>query len=102
MKRTALIIVLLGLLVVELLLLEVFIPFGWHHPLSETLNRFFPAQPYEPHPRMDVEMEEILRQHTSLRIALYLLTGALAAGNAFLILKAWKALRNSKSPSPQT
>jgi hypothetical protein len=73
MKKTVLIILLLGLLVVELLLLEVFIPFGWHHPLSETLNRFFPAQPYEPHPRMDLEIDEILRQHTSLRIALYLL-----------------------------
>jgi hypothetical protein len=102
MKRTALLILLLGLLVIELLFLEVFIPYGWHHPLSETLDPFFPAQPYEPHPRMDLEIEEILRQHASLRIALYLFTGALAAGNAFLIFKAWKALRGSKSPSPQT
>ena len=51
---------------------------------------------------MDLEIEEILRQHASLRIALYVLTGTLATGNAFLIFKVWKAHRRSKSPSPQT
>ena len=51
---------------------------------------------------MDLEIEEILRQHASLRIALCVLTSTLATGNAFLIFKVWKAHRRSKSPSPQT
>jgi hypothetical protein len=102
MKRTAFLIVLLGLVVLELLLLEGFVPYGWHHPISGALDHIFPSQEYKPHPNMDWEIEMVLRQHPSIRIGLYLLTAALATGNAFLISKVWKAWRRPKLTSPQT
>jgi hypothetical protein len=102
MKRTAFLLLLAGLVIIELLLLEGFIPYGWHHPMSELLNHFFPAPPYEPHAHMDLEIEMVLRQHYSLRIGLYLLTAALATGNAFLISKVWKAWLRLKPSFPQT
>jgi hypothetical protein len=102
MKRTAFLIVLLGLVVLELLLLEGFVPYGWHHPISEALDHIFPSQEYKPHPNMDWEIEMVLRQHRLLRIGLYLFTAALATGNAFLISRVWKAWRRLKLSSPQT
>jgi hypothetical protein len=101
MKRTAFLFVLLGLVVLELLLLESFVPYGWHHPISWAFDHILPAQEYKPHPNMDWEIEMVLRQHRSFRIGLYLLTAALAAGNAFLISKVWKACRRLKLSSPQ-
>jgi len=102
MKRTALLFLLAGLVIIELLLLEGFIPYGWHHPISGVLSQIFPAQEYKPHPNMDWEIEMALRQHHSLRIGLYLLTAALVTGNALLISKVWKARRRLKTSSSQT
>jgi hypothetical protein len=102
MKRAAVLIVLLGLVVLELLLLESLVPYRRHHPVSEALGHIFPSQEYQPHPNMDSEIEIVLRQHRSLRIGLYLLTAALATGNAFLISRVWKAWRLLKLSSPQT
>jgi hypothetical protein len=102
MKRTAFLFVLLGLVVLELLLFESFIPYGWHHPVSWVLDRIFAAQEYKPHPNMDWEIEMVLRQHHSVRIGFYLFTAALATGNALLISKVWKAWRRLKLTSPQT
>ncbi len=102
MKRTAVLIVLLGLVVLELLLLESFVPYGWHHPISGLLDHIFPGREYKPHPNMDLEIETVLRQNPSLRIFLYLVTGVLAAGNAILISKVWNAWRRLKPSSPQT
>jgi hypothetical protein len=102
MRRTAFLIVLLGLVFLELLLLESFVPYGWHHPISGVLGHIFPSQEYKPHPNMDWEIEIVLRQHHSLRIGLYLLTAALTIGNAFLISKVWKAWRRLEPSSPQT
>jgi hypothetical protein len=101
MKRTAFLIALLGLVVLELLLLESFVPYGWHHPILGALDHIFPSQEYKPHPNMDWEIEMVLRQHSSLRICLYLLTAAFASGNAFLISKVWKVWRRLKPSSTQ-
>jgi len=35
MKRVALVILLLVLVMLELLLLEGFLPYGWHHPMYD-------------------------------------------------------------------
>ena len=100
MKRAFLLLLLVGLVVIELFLLESFLPYGWHHPMSELVNHIFPSEEYKPHPHMDWEIEMMLRQHPGLRIVLYVVTGALAVGNAFLMSKVWKASR-SKPSSPQ-
>jgi hypothetical protein len=102
MKRTALLSILVLLVLIESWLLESFIPYGWHHPLSELLSHIFPAQEYKPHPNIGWEIEEVLRQNPSLRIGVYLLTGTLAIGNAILISKVWKGLQQPKPVSSQT
>ena len=102
MRRAALLILLLALAVVGLLLLESFLPFEWPHPISALLNRLFSGQPYAPHPRMDLEIEMVLRQQLAWRLGSYLVTAALATGNAFLMSRVWKACRSFKPSSPQT
>jgi hypothetical protein len=102
MKRAALVILLLVLVVLELLLLEGFLPYGWHHPIYELFQRIFLGQPYAPHPRMDLEIEMVLRQHLSWRIGFYLGAAALAIANGVLILKASSALRKAHSQAAQS
>ena len=93
MKRSLLLLLVVVLVVFELFLLEGFLPYKWHHPISDQLDRVFPSQKYEPHPNMDWEIETVLSQHPVYRIVLYLITALLATGNALLISKIWKARR---------
>ncbi len=102
MKRAGLLFLLVALVLVELILLEGFVPYGWPHPVSGMLNRILPTQEYKPHPNMDLEIEMVLRQHHTLRIVFYVLTGISAVGNALLISKTWKVWRRSKPPSSRT
>ena len=91
MKRSFLLVLVVVLVVFELFLLEGFLPYEWHHPISVQLDRIFPSQIYAPHPNMDWEIETVLRQHPTYRIVLYLITALLATSNALLISKIWKA-----------
>jgi hypothetical protein len=97
MKRVLLAFLIIVLILLELWLLESFLPSGWHHPIDELLQHIFPLQPYDPHPRMDLEFESALRQHLSWRIGIYLAGVALALGNGFAISKVWSAFRRSAS-----
>jgi hypothetical protein len=97
MKRSLLLLLTTLLVVFELFLLEGFLPYRWDHLISEQLDRIFRVQKYEPHPNMDLEIETVLREHPSYRIALYVITAAIATGNAFLIAKVWKARRRLES-----
>jgi hypothetical protein len=101
MKRSLLLVLVVVLVVFELFLLEGFLPYDWRHPISEQLDRIFPAQRYDPHPNMDWEIETVLRQHPLYRITLYLITAALATGNAFLIVKVWHARGRLEPPTNQ-
>jgi hypothetical protein len=101
MKRSLLLLLVIVLMVFELFLLEGFIPYEWRHPMSEQLGRIFPAPRYDPHPNMDWEIETVLRQHRSYRIALYLITAVLASGNACLIVMIWNIRGRLESPSNQ-
>jgi hypothetical protein len=92
-KRSLLLLLVVVLVVFELFLLEGFLPYKWHLPISDQLDRIFPSQKYEPHPNMDWEIETVLSQHPTYRIVLYLITALLATGNALLISKIWKARR---------
>ncbi|HLK03330.1 MAG TPA: hypothetical protein VKT53_02740 [Candidatus Acidoferrum sp.] len=100
MKRAALILLFLALLLLELWILESFLPYAWRHPISELFDRLFPSQPYPQHD-MGLEFEMFFREHPLWRIADYVLTAFLATANAFLISKVWNALRQPLSPPPQ-
>jgi hypothetical protein len=102
MRRVLLLVVMIGLLGLELALLEAYLPYEWSDPISERVDRFFHTEPYAPHPNMDWEFELDFRQHPSHRIAMYVITAILATGNAFLIAKVWKTqkrLAESSSPN---
>jgi hypothetical protein len=92
MRRTLLLLVLAGLFLLEVVLLEAYLPYEYTHAVSERLDRIFHTKPYPPH-QMDWEFELDFRQHPSHRIVMYLITAVLATGNAFLIVKVWKARR---------
>ena len=91
MKRAFLLLVVALPVIIELVLLEGFLPYQWHHHIAEHVNRVFPTLPYQPHPNMDWEIETILRDHPFYRIAVYLVNAVLATGNALLIAKLSKA-----------
>lgn len=100
MKRAAFILLLLALLLLELWILEGFLPYGWRHPISELYDYLFPSQPYSPH-NVGLEFEMFLREHLLWRIGGYVFIALLATANGFLITKVWKALRQPPSPPPQ-
>jgi hypothetical protein len=50
------------------------------------------------HPLLGQEIEQVVREHGGLRIALYATTVALLIGNAFFIPWVWRLLR-SQSPA---
>jgi|SRR3979490_2493036 len=91
MRRALLLLVLVGLFLLELALLEAYLPYEQTHAISERLDRIFHIRPYPPHQDMDWEFELDFRQNPSHRIAIYLIIAVLATGNAFLIVKVWKA-----------
>jgi hypothetical protein len=102
MKRTLLLVVLAGLVLLELVILEAYLPYEYSHAISERFDRILHTKPYPPHQYMDWEFELHYRQHPSHRIVMYVITAVLATGNAFLIAKVWKARRRLKPPPPQT
>src|SRR5579859_5723348 len=62
MKRSALILLFLALLLLELWILESFLPYAWRHPVSGLFDRISPSQPYPPH-NIGLEFEMFLRDH---------------------------------------
>ena len=98
MRRTLLLLVLAGFFLLELALLEAYLPYEYAHTISERLDRILRTKPYPPHQYMDWEFELDFRQHPAHRVAMYLITAVLATGNAVLIAKVWKARRSLKSP----
>jgi hypothetical protein len=102
MKRPLLLLLAVVLVVFELFLLEEFLPYQYQHAISVQMERAFLTPRYDPHPNMDWEIETVLQQHPSYRIALYLITLAMATGNAFLIAKVWKIRGRLARPSDRT
>jgi len=77
-------------------LLESFLPYTSRHPISEPFDRISPRQPHQRH-NIAFEFEMFLRNQLLLRIAGYVFTALLAIGDAILISKVWKALRQPPS-----
>jgi hypothetical protein len=92
-KRAALVITLVALIIIEIGLLEGFLPYRWRHAVHEQSERVFPSQKYDPHPDMDWEFELDYRQHPSHRVAMYGFLGTLVLGVAYLISKVSRRLR---------
>ena len=94
-KRAMLVIALAGLFVIEIGLMESFLPYKWQHEIYQQSERIFPSEKYDPHPDMGWEFELDYRQHPSHRVAMYGLLGTLVLGVAYLISKVWRRLRQA-------
>jgi hypothetical protein len=92
-KRAMLVIALVGLIIIEIGLLEGFLPYRWQHAIHQQSERIFPSAKYDPHPDMGWEFELDYQQHPSHRVAMYGFLGALVVGAAYLISKVWRRLR---------
>lgn len=71
LKRVALVLALAGLAVIEIGLLESFLPYEWSRAIHQQTERVFPSAKYAPHPDMDWEFELYYRQHPAHRFAAY-------------------------------
>lgn len=101
MKKVLLTILLISLVLLELVICTDFLPIEWRHAINERIPNVFsdPAHDWSrvTHPRMDLEMDEVIRQHLWLRIASYVFTALLLAANTVLIRIVWQRLRGTKS-----
>jgi len=92
-KKGLLLVTLSGLLYLGAGLLEGFLPYEWRHAIDQRFERIFSRRVYAPHPDMDLEFEMDFRQHPGHRLVEFALLGVLAIGDAYLILRVWRAIR---------
>src|SRR5229473_6591987 len=92
LKKTLLLLALLGLVVVEARLLEGFFPYEWPHPINQLIERAFPTPRYDPHPNMSWEIELVLREHPWYRDVEYVAPSLLVLGDGCLVVLVWRVL----------
>lgn len=102
-KKILLSIVVIPLMVIELSICTGFLPVEWQHTISERIPWKLSESPnlwsLVTHPRTDLEMEDVFREHLSLRIASYIFIAILLAVNSILIRVVWKRARAIKGIS---
>lgn len=96
-NRVVLLSILACLIVVEVQLLEGFLPYKWRHAIHQQSERVIPSEEYNSHPDMDWEFELDFRQHPTHRVEMFAIVGVLAAAVAYLIVKHWRELCISKT-----
>jgi hypothetical protein len=72
MKRTALVVLLITLLLFEVFLCTGFLPFEWQGAIDRTLPKMHGDQTSITHPSLHREIEEALREDIRLRLGLYM------------------------------
>ncbi len=95
MKRAALGLTLVALVVVELYLARAYLPLRYQITMGSVVNRALlrqEAKPLTTHPALDEEIERTVQQNLLLAIAIYALITTSVVFNGFLILKIWTAL----------
>ena len=104
LRRAALLMAFCALVLLEVALLEGFLPANWPHPIAHLTEQLVHSPVYAPHPNMAHEFDVDFRQHPwHLAIA----EGALALAcfaNVCLIVLAWRTFIRLKrsSPSPRS
>jgi len=96
MKRIALRLLLVVLIIVEIYLCSAFLPTAWQTAIVHGLAHILPKT-YDysvvTHPALDYEIDDMLRKNPGLRAALYTLITLLLVGNTFLLTRVWRSLR---------
>jgi hypothetical protein len=100
MKRIALVVILIPLALFEIYLCTAFLPIKWQLAINDRITDLLPRSPdWTPitHPMMSQEIEQVLNEHSGVRIALFTITVALMIGDAWLIRRVWRLLMEHKS-----
>jgi hypothetical protein len=97
LKKVFLLVALCMLLYIGADLLEGFLPYDWRHAIDQRFDRILRTSVYAPHPNMDWEFEEIFRQHPWYRLIQYVVLGVLTIGDAYLIVRVWRAIRKPRT-----
>ena len=93
MKKTALLVLIIPLMVFEVYLCTAFLPNSWQRAIDNHIpNIFGKSNDWTPitHPLLSQEIEQVLREHIGIRILLYSITVGLLIGNAWLIRLLWR------------
>ncbi len=101
-KRTALVVLIIPLILFEIYLCTAFLPNSWQRVIDDHTPNLFPqSNDWTPitHPLLSQEIEGVLREHIGIRIALYTITVALLIGNALLIRSLWRLSRRKNTSS---
>jgi hypothetical protein len=96
MKKASLVTLLVLLTLSELYLCTAFLPLGWQHAIDTRIPRILPElHDWTPrtHPNLDQEIEQVLREHTWLRITVYGFFAIVLAANTWLIRWSWRLLQ---------
>ena len=108
MKKTALTMVLLALVILEIYLCAAFLPSSWQVSIVQFFSHLWPKTfdySVVTHPALDYEIENMFRNHTELRVALYAVILSVMVGNGFVMARIWKLLvaplRNSGARTKQ-
>lgn len=79
-----------------------FLPVRWQHAINDQMLDIYPkSNDWTPitHPLLSQEIEQELRQHIGLRIALYAMTLGLLIGNTWLIRLLWRIQGGAQNAS---
>jgi hypothetical protein len=98
--KTALFALLIPLTLGEVYLCTAFLPMKWQHAIDSCLRDILPKTndwTTTTHPLLSQEIEQVLREHIGLMVALYAATLALLIGTGLLIRL---ILRSLRSPRP--
>jgi hypothetical protein len=96
MKKIPVIALLVPLVLFEIYLCTAFLPLRWqratNNRIADVLPKSYDSTPGT-HPLLSQEIEQVLREHTGLKMALCALILALLAGNSWLIWFVWRLQR---------
>ena len=97
MKKTAVVILLIPLILAEFFLCTALLPQKWQRAIDSKIPSILPeSHDWTPitHPNLDQEIERVLQERIGLRIAIYGLIVALLAGNTWAIHRLWRFARS--------
>jgi len=95
MKPAIRLVLLVVLAILELYLLTGFFPAGWQAAINDTLRRML-LHSYDfsavTHPAIHQEIEQAMREHLGLRLAVWAVIGTILMVNLFLIRRVYRCL----------
>src|SRR5258708_28800872 len=92
--KPLLIALLIPLILLEAYFCTAFLPLEQQHAINAKIPNILPqdSQTLITHPNLDQEVDQVVREHVSLRIAIYAVTIILLVANGWVIRSLWRPL----------